>query len=748
MKKIFSVVTALLLCLTTGYAQQNNAVERNIHQNQAELQLLTNENVYYNTADLQSIDLDGDIITVNTRRQQSDVYQGNVQRLAFLKRATTISIIEAKGWYESAYATFTLTDAADNYNVYILGGSYQQPTLIDAPLVRSYGTYGRIDMVGLPAGSYTLQIVPVSEGVELPDLGITSEPLEVKGYDRAGFAHHNYQSGVGAYNNDGTLKSGARVLYVTRRTAKTVTQSVVTSSKGGITECTGLQAIIDAYQKGYDTTPLDVRIIGCVSASDMDALSSSEIGLQVKGKSKYSPMNITVEGIGDDATIYGFGILVRNCTGIEIRNLGFMQYPDDGISLDTDNSNIWIHHNDFFYGKKGSGDKAKGDGSVDAKANTMYTTISYNHFWDTGKSSMVGMKNESGPNFICLHHNWFDHSDSRHARIRTMSVHIWNNYYDQVAKYGVGACTGSSVFVESNYFLKTKKPILSSNQGTDALGSGTFSGEDGGMIKAYGNHFDRTVSNFRYYTQQNPASTGYDAYETATRNEQVPATEVTRAGGTSYNNFDTDPDLMYAYTADAADDIPDIVKGYWGAGRLNHGDFSYSFADNTGDEEADSSIDSAYAALLIGYQSALVGGFDETPTDPGNEDPGNDNPVVTPTDDVIFCTFDKNGTPSNSFFTVTDGNGSNSKGVITVDEQVISTCLKMETYTSISFTLQWKAEMTLYFGPEETASIKIDGAKIEGSGNIYTTTLEAGNHELKKDKSVNLFAIKIVRLTD
>ena len=746
MKKILSLTTALLLGITTSIAQTNNAVERNSQKNQAELLLRNSETVYYNTDDLQSIDLDGDVITVRTMQQQ-DVYQGNVERLAFLKRATALSIIEAKGWLETVYAKFSLTDAADAYNVYIEGGSYQQPAAVDGELVRNYGTYGRVDVVGLPTGIYTLRIVPVADGQELADLAVTTGQLEVKAYDRAGFAHHNYQQGVGAYNNDGTLKQGARVLYVTRHTAKTVRQSVTTSSKGAVTECTGLQTIIDAYQKGYETTPLDVRFIGCITAADMDALSSSAIGLQVKGNKSYSTMNITLEGIGDDATLHGFGILVRNCTGVEIRNLGFMLYPEDAISLDSYNSNIWVHNNDFFYGREGSGDKDKGDGSVDAKADTKFVTIAYNHYWDTGKSSMLGMKSESGPNFMCLHHNWFDHSDSRHPRVRTMTVHVWNNYFDQVAKYGVGACTGSSIFVENNYFFATKKPILSSNQGTDALGSGTFSGEDGGMIKAYGNHFDRTARNFRYYTQQAPASTGYDAYETASRDEQVPATEVARAGGTPYNNFDTDPQLMYAYTPDAADDIPAIVSDNFGAGRLNHGDLQYAFPDNVFSDDDDSAIDRTYQSLLIGYKSALIGLFGETSGEQGGEgnpgdDPG-DDPVIEPTGDVIFCTFDKNGTPSTSFFTVV-GNGSNSKGTITVDGQEISTCLKMEKDTSIKFTLAAAMEMTLYFGPSETASIKIDGEKIQGSGNTYTTVLQAGSHELTKDKSVNLFAIKLV----
>lgn len=102
---------------------------------------------------------------------------------------------------------------------------------------------------------------------------------------------------------------------------------------------------------------------------------------------------------------------------------------------------------------------------------------------------MCGMKKETGPNYITYHHNWFDHSDSRHARVRTMSVHLWNNYYDGCAKYGIGATMGCSVFSENNYFRATKNPILISKQGSDAKGTGKFSGEPGGMVKEYGSLF-------------------------------------------------------------------------------------------------------------------------------------------------------------------------------------------------------------------------------------------------------------------
>ena len=536
--------------------------------------------------------------------------------LTLLAHAGSVEVVEARGWMESAYVKFMLVDGAKNYNVYVKGGQYADYTKIDAQLVRNYGTYGRADAVGLQAGTYAMKIVPVSaEGTEMTAQENTVSDLEVRNYPREGFAFINGCPAPGAYNSDGTLKAGAKVFYVTKNTAKTITTTVKTGSKdSNITTCTGIQTIIDAYQKGYDTTPVAFRFIGLITVDDLDHISSSAEGLQVKGKKADSELNMTFEGIGDDATLYGFGFLVRNAKSVEFRNFAIMRCMDDAISLDTDNSNIWVHHTDQFYGKHGSGDHAKGDGATDVKSDSKYVTVSYNRFWDTGKSNMFGMKSESGPNYISYDHNWFDHSDSRHPRVRTMSVHVWNNYFDNCGKYGVGATSGASVFVENNYFLKTKKPILASQQGTDAQGSGTFSGEDGGMIKSYGNYFDKTISNFKYYTQNAPASTGYDAYETATRDEKVPETEVTKKGGTPYNNFDTDASLMYPYTPAAAADVPALVTGYYGAGRMNHGDFTYTFRDNVGNDDTDSAYDATLGNMLDNYQSSFVGFFGDDAT--------------------------------------------------------------------------------------------------------------------------------------
>lgn len=742
-----------LLSAVGAKAQSDYSTAMDASKNQAVLTLTDDTKRYYNTESVSSIDFSGADVTVN---QAAGSYTyNNVRTVAFSKAqpsgdgeinnpAGAVQISEAKAWLESAYVKFEKYEGAKTYNIYVKGGQYSDYTKIDAQLVRDYGSYGRADALGLKAGTYSMKVVAVNEsGTEIAGTASEATGLQVVNFSREGFAFMGYTPG--AYNEDGTLKNGAKVLYVTKQTAKTISTNVTGADSN---PCVGLQHIIDAYQKGKDTTPIVFRIIGLIEKSDLDGISSSEEGIQIKGKNADSEMPITIEGVGDDATVRGFGFLVRNSKGVEFRNFGIMRCMDDGISMDTYNSNIWVHHMDVFYGPNGGGDHAKGDGSVDVKKDSKYVTVSYNHYWDTGKTNMFGMKDESGPNYISYDHNWFDHSDSRHPRVRTMSVHVWNNYFDNVAKYGVGATTGASVFVENNYFLNTKKPILTSMQGTDAKGSGTFSSEDGGMIKAYGNYFDKTAKNFSYYTQANAGQTGYDAYETATRDAKVPATEVAKQGGTAYNNFDTDAGLMYRYTVDDADAVPGRVTGYYGAGRMNHGDFSYSFKDNTGSDSDDSAYDTTLGGMLDNYKTALVGICGEDNASQGSGDnPGTgDNPssgTVTP-GETVTCSFDKNGTPSNSLFTVT-GNGSNSKGTATVDGVEYKTCLKLESATSIKFTLPGKYKMTLYFGSQDTNyTIKIDGKKQTGANGVLEATLEAGDHELTKADSGNLFYIKLV----
>ena len=782
MKKMVFTLALLLMSLSAALAQTwtfgamseadkiTHAVARNSKVNQMYVTTKSGDVKYYNTADLTSVKFEGDKTIITPKSgSENDEYNASVQAIRFAKKADqgesgdidnpagVIQITEAKGWQESAYLKWAPFEGASSYNVYV------DDKKIDAQLVRQYKSYYRADVLGLKEGTYSVKVVPVNaEGTEIAGAN-TASNLVVKSYNREGFAHFKY-AGVGAYNNDGTLKAGAKVLYITAKTAKTVSTTVNTGKQETIT---GLQSIIDAYSKGKDKTPIAFRIIGKVNLSDLDHISSSAEGLQIKG----AMMNMTFEGVGDDATVYGFGFLLREAESVEFRNFAIMRCLDDAMSLDTDNSHVWIHNMDLFYGKKGgAADQAKGDGTVDIKGDSKYVTVAYNRFWDNGKASMCGMKSETGENWITYHHNWFDHSDSRMARVRTMSVHMYNNYYQHNDVYGIGATSGSSIFMESNYFDAVKRPIMSSLQGTDAMGDGTFSGEKGGLIKAYGNVFANKPANFSYipYAENN---TSFDAYEVSNPSEQVPASVKTLVGGTSYDNFDTNPSLMYAYAADKAEDVPSIVEGFYGAGRLNHGDIDFVIPDETVVTNGHQQPWPALASILDAYTSGVVkvfgesnasgeGGSAEGGCTGGSGEGGSTGgstggtteggSTVTPIEGTVLVTF-TDSKPSSSIVTVS-GNYATNKGTATIDGTSYSTCVKMESATNISVTVDKKVTMTLYFSSADSkTNAKIDGKKpaevnavIDSTAKTMTVTLDAGSHTITKQDTCNLFGIKLV----
>ena len=775
MKKMVFTLALLLMNLSAAVAQTGtfkitHAVARNSKVNQMYVTTKSGDVKYYNTADLTSVKFEGDKAIIAPKSgSENDEYNASVQAIRFAKKADqgesgdidnpagVIQITEAKGWQESAYLKWAPFEGASSYNVYV------DDKKIDAQLVRQYKSYYRADVLGLKEGTYSVKVVPVNaDGAEIAGVN-TASNLVVKSYNREGFAHFKY-AGVGAYNNDGTLKAGAKVLYITAKTAKTVSTTVNT---GKLETITGLQSIIDAYSKGKDKTPIAFRTIGKVNLSDLDHISSSAEGLQIKG----AMMNMTFEGVGDDATVYGFGFLLREAESVEFRNFAIMRCLDDAMSLDTKNYHVWIHNMDLFYGKKGgAADQAKGDGTVDIKGDSKYVTVAYNRFWDNGKASMCGMKSETGENWITYHHNWFDHSDSRMARVRTMSVHMYNNYYQHCDVYGIGATSGSSIFMESNYFDTVKRPIMSSLQGTDAMGDGTFSGEKGGLIKAYGNVFANKPANFSYipYAENN---TSFDAYEVSNPSEQVPTSVKTLVGGTSYDNFDTNPSLMYAYTADKAEDVPSIVEGFYGAGRLNHGDIDFVIPDETVVTNGHQQPWPALASLLDAYTSGVVkvfgesdaageGGSTEGGSTGGSGEGGSTGgstggtteggSTVTPIEGTVLVTF-TDSKPSSSIVTVS-GNYATNKGTATIDGTSYSTCVKMESATNISVTVDKKVTMTLYFSSADTkTNAKIDGKKpaevnavIDSTAKTMTVTLDAGSHTITKQDTCNLFGIKLV----
>jgi pectate lyase len=169
--------------------------------------------------------------------------------------------------------------------------------------------------------------------------------------------------------------------------------------------------------------------------------------------------NKTIIGVGTSATITGGGLQLGSTTrpgnNVIIRNIRFTNASDDSISVTNSAHHVWIDHNDFSNGF---------DGLVDIKRMSDFVTVSWNHFHNHSKSTLVGHSDtftgDIGHLRVTYHHNFFDNTVQRHPRVRFGDpVHVYNNFYLNNELYGVASTENAGVLVEGNYFRNVAFPI-------------------------------------------------------------------------------------------------------------------------------------------------------------------------------------------------------------------------------------------------------------------------------------------------
>lgn len=436
------------------------------------------------------------------------------------------------GWNETLYAEWADSDP-DSPNVkvgYKLSSDADYTYLAGDDLtylVRKSSTsgYGRVDIPGLKAGRYDITITASDGTVH------TRNGIQVYEYDRSGYAHFNATEGVGAYNNDGTPKDNAIIVYVTEENKNTVeipgyeghAPVSYTSSSTGATwtrETAGIGNILNNNHNfiyevtGTDNHPIIFRFIGEVTAPEnltpydnkTNELGGSKGDNGNLAITKYAK-NITIEGIGDDAVINGWGFTFSQTStcpadagkNFEVRNLTFKNYPEDALGFQGDDpisapiQRVWVHNNVFYPGycaNPAESDKAEGDGSCDFKRGQYYT-MSYNHYIDCHKTNLLGAGDSNDQFYMTLHHNWYENVESRQPLAAGGNVHIYNTYFDNASSTTIDLRGKAAAFSEENYFencknaYKTRKTTSNIKTYNDILaGSSTIGDMTGKLTQA------------------------------------------------------------------------------------------------------------------------------------------------------------------------------------------------------------------------------------------------------------------------
>lgn len=416
------------------------------------------------------------------------VSTGGKVMAAEITEADSVKVESAGGWNEMLYIVLTGITSSDVTGVSYSGPSNGTFSADDLEyLVRDTQQGVRVDIIGFQAGDYNVSLT-TSKGE------ITKSGIKVTAQDRSGYAHFKYTDGVGAYTDSGELKQDAIILYVTDENKDTVS---VTSKDG--TTVTGIGNILNSAGQDMgdgktsggstvtntnsgiikklaeDGTPLVIRIVGNVTApSGLTAYNTTDYG-GLKGDNGFmarmrSGKDITIEGIGTDACINGWGLhfICQESApefgkNFEVRNLAFRNVPEDAVGMEGVQANgvvtasverCWIHNNEFYVPnieKPAESDKKQGDGACDFKRG-QYFTNSYNYYEGYHKTNLVGANDSNLQYNISFHNNYWKDCAARGPMARKANIHLYNNIYEHQTDVGQDSRADSYFFSEYNLF--------------------------------------------------------------------------------------------------------------------------------------------------------------------------------------------------------------------------------------------------------------------------------------------------------
>ncbi|MBM7052601.1 MULTISPECIES: pectate lyase [Streptomyces] len=285
--------------------------------------------------------------------------------------------------------------------------------------------------------------------------------------------------------------------------------------------------------RAADSTPIVIEVEGTINHGNTSKVSGSSCNTADGVIELKQISNVTIVGVGGGAVFDQIGIHIRESSNIVIQNVTVRNVKKSGsptsnggdaIGMESGVRNVWVDHTTL----EASGGESEGyDGLFDMKSDTRYVTLSYSVLRNSGRGGLVGSSESDVSNgFVTYHHNLFENIDSRAPLLRGGVGHMFNNHYVRINSSGINSRAGARAKVENNYFEDSK----------DVLG--TFYTDAAGYWQADGNTLDN-VTWSSPGEDNNPA--GPDMKSTTTVS------------------------IPYAYTADAAGCVPDVVSRTAGA---------------------------------------------------------------------------------------------------------------------------------------------------------------------------------------
>ena len=313
-----------------------------------------------------------------------------------------------------------------------------------------------------------------------------------------------------------------------------------TGGAGGVTvtASTGTQIHQAICGRASNTTPIIIRVSGTITVGNTAKVSGScntaDGVIEIKDVS-----NISIIGVGTSGIFDQIGIHIRNSHNIIIQNVNVKNVKKSGtpisnggdaIGMESNVSNVWVDHCLL----EASGGEAEGyDGLFDLKANTQYVTLSWTILRNSERGGLVNSSDSDlSSNFVTYHHNYYQNLHSRLPLLRGASAHSFNNYFNGIAESGMNPRIGGKIKAQNNYFENAANPI------------GTFYTDDMGFWDVSGNIFASTVT------------------------WSTPGTDMHPAGPNVVST--TSISIPYAYSLDAAANIPSIVLNGAGIGKIGN----------------------------------------------------------------------------------------------------------------------------------------------------------------------------------